>query len=588
MSNPSAQLSTTSEPANGSESPVDFIMSMSTNLADIVNIPELIMGIISLIIALIGVIFTVKNYRQNQKKEKDGVPQPAYSQTDSPRAKPRAGAVIHTPPPVKEFQRIALLYKRHAEPDETLLRLLEEQLTAAGHSVFIDRHLTIGVEWARQIDREIHQADAVIPLLSEKSAHSEMLLSELEIARQAAREQNGRPRILPLRIRDEGPLPNELSSIVGRLQYSLWHGPKDDTRVVHELLDSLANPSDPNERPVELEMIGGAVPLNARFYVVRPTDRAFQDAVARRDTVVLIKGARQMGKTSLLVRGVHQARESGVRAVLTDFQKLTARELDDLTCFYIALGNMLADQLRIDVYPKDTWEDRRSPNANFEHWLRQEVLEKSDKPLLWAIDEADRLFDRDFGSEVFGLFRAWHNDRALDPDGPWSRLTLAIAYATEAHLFIQDPNQSPFNIGTHITLSDFTRHQTADLNQRHGAPLREGAELLGFYRLLGGQPYLVRRGLNVLVEQRPSLDEFTARAVQDDGPFGDHLRRMLMMLSRDAGLYDIVRGLLQEQPCPDFASFYRLRSAGVVAGESMEESHLRCELYTLYLQKHLL
>nr|VFK22876.1 MAG: TIR domain-containing protein [Candidatus Kentron sp. MB] len=381
--------------------------------------------------------------------------------------------------PASKNQRIALLYKRNAEPDEHLLHLLERELTSAGHSIFIDRHLNIGVEWAKQIDREIHQADAVIPLLSKKSVHSEMLLSEMEIARQAASEQNGKPRILPLRIQDEGPLPNELDTIIGRLQYSLWRGPEDDDKVVRELSASLNSSAEPDPKPVVLEMMNDAVPLDSEFYVARETDQAFQDAVARRDTVVLLKGARQMGKTSLLIRGLHRARESGVRVAMTDFQRLTAEELSSLTRFYFALGDMLADQLDIAACPKDAWEDTRSPNVNFERWLRREVLGKNEEPLLWGIDEADRLFDRNFGGDVFALFRAWHNERAFDIGGPWSRLTLAIVHANEAHLFISDLNQSPFNIGTRITLDDFTLAETTDLNRRHGSPLREGAELLG-------------------------------------------------------------------------------------------------------------
>ena len=67
---------------------------------------------------------------------------------------------------------------------------------------------------------------------------------------------------------------------------------------------------------------------------------------------------------------------------------------------------------------------------------------------------------------MFGLFRSWHNERSLNPDGPWGRLTLAIVYATEAHLFITDLNQSPFNVGTRLTLEDFTFEQVAELNGR--------------------------------------------------------------------------------------------------------------------------
>ena len=85
--------------------------------------------------------------------------------------------------------------------------------------------------------------------------------------------------------------------------------------------------------------------------------------------------------------------------------------------------------------------------------------------------QLDQAGDQEIASEVFGLFRSWHNERALDPDGPWRRLTLAIAYATEAHLFITDVNQSPFNVGTRLTLEEFTFEQVEDLNQRHGSPL---------------------------------------------------------------------------------------------------------------------
>ena len=44
---------------------------------------------------------------------------------------------------------------------------------------------------------------------------------------------------------------------------------------------------------------------------------------------------------------------------------------------------------------------------------------------------------------------------------------MAIAYATEAHLFITDVNQSPFNVGTRLTVEDFTLSQVADLNERY-------------------------------------------------------------------------------------------------------------------------
>src|SRR5207302_6298972 len=105
-----------------------------------------------------------------------------------------------------------------------------------------------------------------------------------------------------------------------------------------------------------------------------------------------------------------------------------------------------------------------------------------------------RLFTCSFGSEIFGLFRSWHNERALEPACPWSRLTLAITCATEAHLFLSDLNQSPFNVGTRLELGDFSLEQVGDLNRSYGRPLPDEA-LTRFHRLVGGHPYLVRRGL---------------------------------------------------------------------------------------------
>src|SRR5207245_9250878 len=80
------------------------------------------------------------------------------SSVKSPRPQPTTGAM-----------RLALLYKRHAQPDEQLLGWLEDQFTGQGHQVFIDRHLTIGVEWAKELESQISQSEAVVVLLSAAS-----------------------------------------------------------------------------------------------------------------------------------------------------------------------------------------------------------------------------------------------------------------------------------------------------------------------------------------------------------------------------------------------------------------------------------
>jgi DNA-binding winged helix-turn-helix (wHTH) protein len=337
-----------------------------------------------------------------------------------------------------------------------------------------------------------------------------------------------------------------------------------------------------------MEPVRGAMPLDSQFYIARPVDEQFRAAIRRRDSIVLIKGARQVGKSSLLARGLQEARDVDSRVVLTDFQMLNEADLASVETFFLSLAEIIAFRLNLETCPRAVWDPLHSPNFNFERYLQRYALASSSAPIVWAVDEVDRLFTRPFAGEVFSLFRSWHNARSLDPEGPWRRLTLAIAYATEAHLFINDLNQSPFNVGTRLALDDFDLAQVAELNRRYGAPLRADREIERFYQVIGGNPYLTQRGLHEMARRELSLTELEAQAASDKGPFGDHLRRLLATLAQDQGMCDVLRGILTGNTRLSAESFYRLRSAGVIAGDTVHEARLRCQLYDAYLKDHLL
>ncbi len=333
-----------------------------------------------------------------------------------------------------------------------------------------------------------------------------------------------------------------------------------------------------------LEQMGGAMPIDSAFYVIRDVDADFEQAITRRDSIVLLKGARQMGKTSLLARGLERARQAGVRVVLTDFQDLASTDLASSESLFLTLGKSLAEELELNRSPKDVWDVEDSANTNFGRFVRKEVL-GAGVPVLWALDEVDRLFPYSFASEVFGLFRAWHNRRALDPRGPWRHLTLAMAYATEASLFITDINQSPFNVGTRLVLSDLTEAHVEDLNRRYGTPLSDVKDLRIFTSIVGGQPFLVQTGLHALASGLP-LDRFVEVAPSLEGPFGEHLHRLLLLIGQDDQLRVAVWDVLEGRRPAD-AVFLRLRSAGVLLGESSFDARMRCLVYSLYFERHL-
>jgi hypothetical protein len=288
----------------------------------------------------------------------------------------------------------------------------------------------------------------------------------------------------------------------------------------------------------------------------------------------------------LLSRGLQRARKNGVKVTCTDFQKLNAGDLTSLESFFITLGTALANQLNLEKFPEDVWRPKSGPNQNFESYLRREVLTNMRGGLIWALDEVDRLFTCPFGSEVFGLFRSWHNARALDPESPWHALSMVICYATEAHLFITDLNQSPFNVGTRVRLQDFDRTEVSRLNELYGNPL-SADDFAGFLNLLGGQPYLVRRALHEMVERRQTFDALARIAPTEEGPFADHLKRFLVLLSRNEAALEFLRALLANRPASNANLFYRLRAAGLLKGETPASATFRCDLYARYLRAHL-
>ncbi len=483
-------------------------------------------------------------------------------------------------------ESLAIVYRRKAQPDDHVVELLEKQMPELGFRVFIDRHLTIGVQWAQAIEREIRGADAVIVVLSEKSAVSEIVLFELQTAIDQF-QQTGKPKILPIRVGADEPVDGDAGALLNPYHYALWRGPEDDETLLHALHKALTSQPESKAEP-RLERVGGAMPPDSPFYVTRPTDQEFVQALLERDSIVLVKGARQIGKTSLMARSLRTASEKGIRVVWTDLQSFGRSQMESDEKLYLAIAAEFVEQLQLEGDPFGSWRPLFGANTNFERFLHAQVLSKIQDPIIWAIDEVDRLFSLPFSGDFFGMVRSWHNRRAARAEETWARFTVALAYATEAHLFISDLNQSPFNVGTRLELADFSASQVADLNERYGEPLRDDGDLQELTRLVGGQPYLCRRALDEMVRRKITVQGLALSASQDEGPFGDHLRRLLVALSSDQGMLGEVKGFLEGRPLSSEEAFYRLRSGGLLAGSTRLDARLRCGIYGDYLRGHLL
>lgn len=473
-----------------------------------------------------------------------------------------------------------------------------------GIEIWDDTKIKSGSKWRREIENALGSTKVAVLLISADFLASDFITTdELPPLLKAAEEEGA--TILPLILSPSRFLKHkslsEFQSVndPSKPLISLSKGEQEEifVKLTEDIEVLLNEPPIPktnplNFRPQDREVIEQRVDKNLipedQYYVERKADIAFSDFIENyRHAAIFIKGARQTGKTALLARWAQNARQSGIEVILTDFQKFNDTQLESLNDLYIALAEDIADQLDLKIWPRDIWETDHTPNINFARYLGRELRNRYSKPLIWIMDEVDRLFSYDYRVEVFGLFRSFYNRASFDR--AWNQLSLVFAFTEEPHLFlIAPPHTSPFNIGTFITLTDFSIVEVGELNRRYGLPLKTEIELSRYYRLIGGNPYLVHRSLHEMAIHAMNLEDLEVEADHDDGLFGDHLKQMLTLIKRSPEMLDMVRRVIQGHPVSDSENFYQLRSAGILLGDSCENIGFRSPIYATFLKRHIL
>jgi MinD-like ATPase involved in chromosome partitioning or flagellar assembly len=326
------------------------------------------------------------------------------------------------------------------------------------------------------------------------------------------------------------------------------------------------------------------VKLSDNLYIRREADDELERQVDCTGSITTIRAPRQTGKSSLLVRGIHRARQARARVVLLDLQLVDSAHLKSPDSFLHHLAESILLRLKLDMGQlKRFWDQRLAPPIKLTTLMEEYALSASEDRLVLAMDEVDRLLDTPFHNDFFGMLRAWCNRAAYEQ--PWDRLSIVMAIATDPWLFIQDVRQSPFNVGLQLKLEDFNQLQVWDLNQRHGNPVSD-KEISRLMELLGGHPYLTRQGLYTLVHDRLTWSELESMAASDEGPFGEHLRHYYRLVQQSPNQREALKQIIRRNRCSDTDTFYRLEQAGLVRGIATA-CQCRCDLYRRYFQDKL-
>jgi serine/threonine protein kinase len=480
------------------------------------------------------------------------------------------------------------------------------------HGVFVDRQIQVNLNWARRIEAELRQANFVIVFLTAQTSQSEMVETEVATAYNLSKEQQDRPKIVPVRLRFKGALRYPLSAYLEGLAELSWQGPADTPKLATALLrilegevpaqvqanwettpttsGSFGLPATSYLAPLPfaqlpaLELPEGTMDPQSAFYIERASDQVAMQAIQRQGVTITIKGPRQMGKSSLLLRVREAGLKLGKQVALLDFQLFDKTALAHPDIFYRQFCHWLTDELELENRVEQFWQAPLGNSQRATRYMQRHLLPQLTQPLVLAMDEVESIFDTPFRSDFFGMLRSWHNSRQAA--SLWKRLDLVLVTSTEPYQLIENLNQSPFNVGEVIELVDFRLEQLKELNGLYGYPLSSAQETQ-LMELLHGHPYLVRRSLYLIASGRLTPAELFSQATNDRGPFGDHLRNQLFRLYDKPELVETLGMVIQRHICLDERLFFRLRGAGLIRREG-QAVVARCSLYEAYFRAKFL
>lgn len=338
-----------------------------------------------------------------------------------------------------------------------------------------------------------------------------------------------------------------------------------------------ASPNQP-ELPPEPEFPEGQVPLHSRYYVERePVETESFKTILQPGALVRIKGARRTGKTSLLERILNHARQHQHQTVSLGFQLAdrdafqTMNRLLQWLCASVGAGLQLPNRL------DDYWDDLFGSKVSCKMYFEQYLLPTIQQPLVLGLDNIDRLFDYpDIAADFFSLLRTWHEE-GKNRD-VWKKLRLVVVHSTEVYIPLET-NKSPFNVGLPIELIPFTLAQVTTLAERFALDWSMGqSEQL--FNLLGGQPYLVKKGLYHLWRKDLSFETLLQTAPSQEGIYAEHLQWQQLHLERQpelaAAFNQVMRGVSEADLSLESLSL--LQSLGLITVKSNQVIP-SCKLY---------
>ena len=330
----------------------------------------------------------------------------------------------------------------------------------------------------------------------------------------------------------------------------------------------------------------GFVSLDSPFYIERsPVESICYEMIAKPGSLIRIKGAKWMGKTSLVHRILANRSVSNHKTVYIDFANVERAVLQDLNKLLRWLCAMISRQLELSNRANKYWDkDCLGNSDSCTIYFEEYILAKIDRDIVLAFDNIDRLFCcPEVIEDLLSMLSNWHLKGKIDRT--WSRLKLVLAHSTEVYIPL-GVDRSLFYAGVPILLEEFNYQEVKTLASVYELNWQR-SQIEQLMDLVGGYPYLIRLAMYQIKNQQLSLKQFLGLAISHRGIYHSLLLYLTNFLHQSPALSEEFTKLMQSQkPIKlNLVQLYKLHSVGLVK-HRLNLASPRCKLYRCYFDNY--